>query len=416
MRSGFRCFNWTDGAELPQSGCFYGNATYTPTGTISEIANETFGVEYGAGIASGVMAYEDITLAGITVTGQKVGIANSSSPNGDGVYSGILGLAYPALTSAHPGTNVSNTTFFFDRLPYNPLLYNMHQRGLIDPYFSLVLARTPQNSSSGFGGYLTLGNLPPVKYSNTFARAPVEVTEVLPLNFTSNQRVLSYWSTTISGVVYGPGPNNTTAPSAPQPNNITTSSTITNGTSFHALFDSGVTSVYLPTSIVSAVNALFLPPAIFDSSSGAYVVDCTAIPPQFGLVIDNQTFFLDGRDLIYQTAAPSTEEALCVSSLVSSDLASPAEGVVLNIIGAPFMKNVVSVFDFGVDEMRFARLEGEVTENESQHGSGSGGDGGSGNGTATATSNNGNLSPKTIGSLGYALSLAVLASVVFGAL
>lgn len=261
MRSGFRCFNWTDGAELPQSGCFYGNATYTPTGTISEIANETFGVEYGAGIASGVMAYEDITLAGITLTGQKVGIANSSSPNGDGVYSGILGLAYPALTSAHPGTNVSNTTFFFDRLPYNPLLYNMHQRGLIDPYFSLVLARTPQNSSSGFGGYLTLGNLPPVKYSNTFARAPVEVTEVLPLNFTSNQRVLSYWSTTISGVVYGPGPNNTTTPSAPQPNNITTSSTITNGTSFHALFDSGVTSIYLPTSIVSSVNALFLPPA-----------------------------------------------------------------------------------------------------------------------------------------------------------
>lgn len=133
-------------------------------------------------------------------------------------------------------------------------------------------------------------------------------------------------------------------------------------------------------------------------------------------MIDNQTFFLDGRDLIYQTAAPSTEEALCVSSLVSSDLASPAEGVVLNIIGAPFMKNVVSVFDFGVDEMRFARLEGEVTENESQHGSGSGGDGGSGNGTATGTSNNGNLSPKTIGSLGYALSLAALASVVFGAL
>lgn len=200
----------------------------------------------------------------------------------------------------------------------------MHQRGLIDPYSGLVLARTPQNSFTDFRGYLTLGDLPHVKYSNTFTTVPVEITEALPLNFTSNQSVRSYWSMTLSGVVYGPGLNNTTASADPQPNNITTS-TVTNTNSIHALFDSGVTSIYLSTSIISPVNALFSTPAILDSSSGYYVVDCVARPTQFGLVIRNQTYFLDGRDLLYRMADPSTEEALCVSNLMSSDFASPEE-------------------------------------------------------------------------------------------
>jgi hypothetical protein len=59
---------------------------------------------------------------------------------GDGDNSGLLGLTYPSITSAHPANHTSNATYWFDRLAYNPLLYTMHNQGLIEPYFSLVLA------------------------------------------------------------------------------------------------------------------------------------------------------------------------------------------------------------------------------------------------------------------------------------
>lgn len=238
VKSGFECTNSTDGSELPEASCLYGNATYTPTDTYSEISNQNFGVKYGAGIAQGNMGFEEVTLAGMTVRNQEVGFANKTTPLGDGVSCGLVGLAYPGLTSAHPGNDTDNTTLVYNRLPYTPLLFNMAQQGVIDPFFSIALARTPQNSSSGFGGYLSLGGLPPVNYSSNFSTVPVEVTETLPSNFTSGERVISYWTLTVSGVVYGPG-NAVGSNSLPQPNNITTPETVTNSTPFQAFLDSG---------------------------------------------------------------------------------------------------------------------------------------------------------------------------------
>ncbi|KIX98381.1 uncharacterized protein Z520_05682 [Fonsecaea multimorphosa CBS 102226] len=379
MKKGYRCFDKTNGTELPQSACLYGSATYTPSATYSQIPNEIFGVQYGAGIASGVLAHEEVTLAGITVKNATIAVANSSSPQGDGVNSGILGLAYPALTSGHPANVTDNTTYFYNRLTYNPLLFVMHQQGLIEPYFSLALARTPQNSTSGFGGYLSLGGLPPVPHSDAFTSVSVEIDNSVPIQVTSNERVRAYWTVTVSSIVYGPG-NGTTSHSAPQPNNITTSSTLRNGTSFQAFIDSGNFFSYLPDTVVTSINSLFSPPAVFDATTGLWYVDCAATAPQLGLEIGNQTFFLDGRDLIYQTAQPSSGEAQCVSNLLSSDFSGGAYGeITLNIIGAAFLKNVLTVFDFGANEVRMAKLEGEVTASEGQGQSGNGSSGRNGN-------------------------------------
>ena len=80
-----------------------------------------------------------------------------------------------------------------------------------------------------------------------------------------------------------------------------------------------------------------------------YVVDCSAKAPEFGLSLGDQTFYHDGSDLIYQT-----DEGVCVSSLASSTEVSLGD-VTLNIIGVPFLKNVVAVFDFGKNEMRFSK-------------------------------------------------------------
>ncbi|OQV07519.1 hypothetical protein CLAIMM_11942 [Cladophialophora immunda] len=376
MKNGYQCFDKNNGTKLLQSACLYGSATYTPSATYSEIPDEIFGVQYGAGIASGVLAHEDVTLAGIKVKNAIIGVANSSTPMGDGVNSGLLGLAYPALTSGHPANVTDNTTYFYNRITYNPLLFIMHQQGLIDPYFSLALARTPQNATSGFGGYLSLGGLPPVPHSDKFSSVSVEIDNSVPIQVTSNERVRAYWTVTVSSIVYGPG-NHTVLYSTPKPNNITTSSTLKNTTSFQAFIDSGNFFSYLPDTVVTTVNSLFSPPAVFDATTGLWLVDCTATPPQLGLEIGNQTFFLDGRDLIYQTAEPSSGEAQCVSNILSSDFTEGAAGdLTLNIIGAPFLKNVLTVFDFGANEIRLAKLEGEVTESNGQGQSGSGSDDG----------------------------------------
>ncbi|XHG09030.1 hypothetical protein AWENTII_012110 [Aspergillus wentii] len=226
-------------------------------------------------------------------------------------------------------SNTSNSSYWYDRIVYNPLFTNMYEQGLVAPYFSLALARTAQNSSTGFGGYLSLGTLPPVPHSD-FSIVPVEILDNIPLNYTSGKRVRSYWALTVSGATYGSS---------------------TNSTPFQAFVDSGNYISYLPSAIANSVNALFEPPARYDASLGAYVVDCTAKAPSFGLQIGNQTFFHNGADMIYQTG-----EGICISSVAASENVG-IEGLTLNIIGVPFLKNVVAVFDFGWNEMRFAKLK-----------------------------------------------------------
>ncbi|CAI7585664.1 unnamed protein product [Penicillium glandicola] len=118
----------------------------------------------------------------------------------------------------------------------------------------------------------------------------------------------------------------------------------TNSTSFQAFIDSGNYVSYLPNEIIEPINALFSPPATYDPASGVYIVDCSAKAPEFGVTLGDQTFYHDGSDLIYQTN----------DALASSDEVSLG-GIILNIIGVPFLKNVVAVFDFGKNEMRFAK-------------------------------------------------------------
>ncbi|KAJ5334141.1 uncharacterized protein N7506_007924 [Penicillium brevicompactum] len=332
MENGYTCINATTNGQLPQEDCLYANKTYRSSRTQRRIANENFGIEYGAGIASGFMAYEQVSLGNLTVKKQKVGIANRSNPTGDGVNSGLLGLAYPSITSAHPGNQTDNTTYWYNRLPYDPLVNTMHKQGLIEPYFSLALARSPRNQSTAFGGYLTLGGLPPVSYIPEFSVMPVEIMD-LPSNFTSGKGVRSYWATTVKGATFGV-----------ESNNITTVALDS-----QAFVDSGNYITYLPASIVDKVNGLFSPPAVFNEELQAALVDCAAEPPKFGLTIGNQTFFHNGSDLLFQIS-----DGVCVSSLVASEKI-PLD-ISVNVLGVSFLKNVLTVFDFGRNEMRFSKL------------------------------------------------------------
>lgn len=332
MQAGYICIDSESNLEIPQNDCLYAKA-YHSSRTQRRIANETFGIKYGDGIASGFMAYEQVSLGNVTVKKQKVGIADRSNPMGDGVNSGLLGLAYPSITSAHPGNQTDNTTYWYNRLPYDPLVNTMYKQGSIEPYFSLALARSPHNQSTAFGGYLTLGGLPPVSYSPEFSVVPVEIMDI-PSNFTSGKRVRSYWATTISEASFG----------------VSSSNLTTTTLNSQVFVDSGNYITYLPSIVVDRVNGMFSPPAVYNETLQAAVVDCTAVAPQFGLKIGNETFFHNGSDLLFQVS-----DELCVTSLVASEEIS-LDGLSVNILGVSFLKNVLTVFDFGRNEMRFAKL------------------------------------------------------------
>lgn len=328
----FQCVEPGSGNEVSQEECHFGG-TYQVPNTTESVANQTFGVQYGTGIALGKVAYADVTLNGITIEHQKIGLVDRTDDVNDGIGSGVLGLGFPPLTSAHHGTELDNTTLLLDRAVYDPVFVSMYKEGLTEPWYSFAIERPVENATTGPGGWFGLGELPPVSHSDDWAVAPIEVTEGLPDVLTGGMRQITLMTLTVDGITWGSGSS--------------TNSSITNSTSFQAVVDTGNQLNLIPTAIAEAVNKAFNPPGVFDAESHVYIVDCNATTPDFGIILDGQTFWhRSPEDLIYRH----------VSGFCYSSIAPPAEddGIGLNFLGDAFLRNVVSVFDFGKEEMRFA--------------------------------------------------------------
>lgn len=331
VEKGFRCLDPDTYDKIPEASCTYGKP-YVISDTFQDIRNETFAVQYGTGQASGLLGYEDIIVGGIHVPRQKVGVVSRATNVGDGIDSGLIGFGHDILTSAHPasfdGSNF-NQSFLADRITYESAFTSMWKQGKVDPFFSLAIEHTPLNTSiDKHGGFLALGALPPVKHTNKFANVSVEITEGIPASYTGGKHVITEWTLSVQEVTYGRE---------------------SNSTRFQAVVDSGNYFNLYPPEIAAEINNRFDPPAVLSSEDGAgegvYTVLCDAKAPAHGVKIGNQTFYHDSRDMILQTGEG------CVSSIVA---AIPVDGISLYFLGDPFLKNVVAVFDFEHEEMRFA--------------------------------------------------------------
>jgi hypothetical protein len=251
----------------------------------------------------------------------------------DGRISGIIGFGAPVLTSAHPADfNFTNSSFLTDKIIHNPFFTNAYVEGLVDPYFSVAIDRLAPNTSSGPGGYLALGALPPVPYEEPFTTTPVEVNQLIPLRLTGGEPIITLWTLNVC---------------------TTTTAGNNDAVAFQAVVDSGKPANVYPVDLAAAVNAAFDPPAkLIPSTTGEqmYSVACDASPPTHGVTFANKTFYMAPEDMIIQT------DKGCVSTVTG--LAPDEDGMVLYFLGAGWMRNVVSVFDFGKSEMRFAvRME-----------------------------------------------------------
>ncbi|KAF2433961.1 acid protease [Tothia fuscella] len=298
IKEGFECTD-SNRKAVDESTCNFG-PTYD--GTITQIAGQDFQISYGDGeFVTGVFGTQDVEIAGITVQDQQVALGTSAFWNGDGISSGLVGLAYPAITSAFKG----NT-----RISYDPLFTSMTKQGLSSSMFSMAIQRGGQT-----GGFIAFGGLPPVTFDETFAKTPIQVLT----SGGSSQR--TFYTITPDALVY-------------------TGSAKTQKSQY--IVDSGTTLAYLPTNVAKTLNGLFTPKARLDPSQGAYVVNCNAKAPSLGVKIGGTTFNINPADMVLRD--PS---GLCISGIQDG-------GSGPFILGDVFMQNVVAVFDVGAAEMRFA--------------------------------------------------------------
>jgi aspergillopepsin I len=317
--SGYQCVG-SGGNPQSQSSCKFGKV-YQKTSSYADITNHVFSTKYADGeTLQGKMGRETVDLGGITVQNQTVAIVNKANWKGDGQSSGLIGMAFPSVTRS-----LSNSKL----VRYDPVFFNMYKHKLIDPVFSVALNRPEEGA-----GALALGGLPGshVKHDSKWARAPMEHLAI---------------KTGKSPSPAPPGETDFALYSVKALKFEVNGKSV--GKETRVIIDSGTTMSYLPANVVDAMAQAYSPPA--SKFIGSYSVRCDAKAPKFGIVFNGATMYIDPKDLILQQGMQTG--GACMLSIQGPSGMGGAQAP-FSILGGPFMKSVVSVFDVGAAEIRFA--------------------------------------------------------------
>ncbi|KAJ7232458.1 aspartic peptidase domain-containing protein [Mycena haematopus] len=315
--SGFSCLDLNGTVVSPET-CNFGPAQFDPavSPTFEPFPNVTFFVRYGSGeFLSGPAGFDTVTVGGVSVAHQEIGVPNRNAFLGDGVSEGVLGLAFPGLTSVWNATNGTGSLPVTTQIPYNPFFFNaVAQKEVQKPYFSVSLDR-PTLDNDRKVGLLALGGIAPVPVLDIAVTVP-----------------LQRWARNAAGVVV---PSNAAdakfewysilvdAYTFPGSDALVTASNST-------ILDSGTTLNWVPSEVAAAFNAHFVPPATLDEDSRMYLVDCNATAPPFHV-------------------GSSENATICVSGTQDNGPVVPGNSFIL---GQVFLHNVVSTHN---------PIDGEVT-------------------------------------------------------
>ncbi|KAF2435580.1 acid protease, partial [Tothia fuscella] len=329
----YDCIDLFDGATIPDFECRLG-PQYNTTSTFNQIPEQHFKIAYADGeFLNGIMGREDVTLAGITVPQQTVGIVNYAAWMGDEQSSGLVGLAYPSITRAYAGNNTQQHIKSMN-IAYSPIFTSMTRLNLTAPLFSLALGR------DGKPGVLAFGGLPggAVRHSPKFARASIEFLTMSGADGVIRaQTEYQMYTITADSFIF----------SAKKARYLSKTPKVllqSTSTPTQIIIDSGTTMLFLPFNTTKAINALWSPPAHYNEDSRTYFVHCNATAPRFGVTIGGQTFWINPNDLI--------QDADIGGKICMSGIQPGSDGI--SVLGDIFLKNVLAVFDVGAGEMRFA--------------------------------------------------------------
>lgn len=223
-------------------------------------------------------------------------------------------------TSAYEGTNPSQDSV---QEEYSPLFKTIYTQNLTAPLFSLAILR----DISGPSGYLSLGGTPPVDFVDDFTSTPILITTI-----TGYPKTYDFYTIDVESVQLG-------------------HESLAGG---KYIVDSGTTLNYMPTSIADAINKAFSPPAVYNADEGANIVDCNAKAPSLGITISGTVFYTNPLDMILLAGTDANGNDVCISGIVDGGDDASED---VYILGDVFQKNVVTVFDIGATQLRFAARE-----------------------------------------------------------
>ncbi|KAK4927058.1 peroxiredoxin 1 [Elasticomyces elasticus] len=299
----------------------------------------------------------DVSFGRVTVKNQMVGLASQAAWQGDGVSSGIIGMAYPSLTSAYPGTSGWGDDFCGlgerpgDGSGCNQIVYPSLQQSLffdqkvVNPLFSLTLSR--DKSRTGQSGYLTLGGVPSLSASSVQAGNVFASTKLMVLQEDVRVR---YYVIALQGIVLSAAGQGIPGAGASRMLAIMGGSA---GEQY--IVDSGTTLNFWPTGLMKQINAAFSPPATLDSSTGFWFVDCNAKTPGVGVKIGGLVSWHDPGDLI---RVYDTNGSKCISAIQDSGQ------IGFSILGDKWLNNVLAVFDVGAGMFRAETTTGPIDFHE----------------------------------------------------
>ncbi|KAJ7270727.1 acid protease [Mycena haematopus] len=287
---------WVPSSSCKSSTCSSKSKYRASSSSTGAKQSGTFSIEYGDGSSVSGPVYQDtVSVAGVVATKQLFSpVTTLSSSFADDPTDGILGLAFPAISSLKNGVPFFNTA---------------NQEGTVSAnQFGFLLASN--------GSELFLGGTDATKYTGELEFHDVDTTS-------------GFWQ--VTGVKAKVG-----------------TTTVVSG--IETIIDSGTTIMYGPPASVKKLYAAVEGAKLFDSENGYYSFPC-ATPPQIAFNWGGQDWVISAANInLGQTEEGSS---LCVGALAGQDIGL---GDNVWLLGDSFMKNVYTAFDFGEEAVGFAAI------------------------------------------------------------
>ncbi|KAF1915053.1 aspartic peptidase domain-containing protein [Ampelomyces quisqualis] len=303
--------------QIPQDACRIG-PYYEPS---PELAKELLTREggewseivYASGsFVNGKVFEKQIGIGGVSrgspywIKELKIGMPNEGHWTGNGIASGVLGLAMP-------------------RQPDRPsILGALFKDENIPAVLSLALAHPDSESEPRGGGVIGFGGIPNILTDDNWDSTPIKPPPMTRLGSTIIP---------IMGFHIMPDPGDRSE--LP----LTSSEVFTPLLIFshNMAVDSTTSVIRVPHKVAKYTALLFRTPLKLDPATGLYRVSCEGFAPRFGIRINEKTFFIPTSDLRKRISSFGPDEcALMIQPSERNDLT----------LGTPFLRNVLAVFDY----------------------------------------------------------------------
>lgn len=295
--------------DTGSSNTWVGSGTKFSAGSTGTSTGKKFSVSYGSGDVSGTEYTDTVSLGGVTVSKQSIGVA-SSSDGFEGV-DGIIGFGPEDLTEDTVSGSSEIPTF----------LNNLASQGTISSQI-LGVSFAPESGGDDDddNGELDLGAVDSSKFTGSIGYTDT----------TSTSPYSDYWGITVTETLSG-------------------STKV--GSSANAIVDTGTTLIYIPT---TAYNAwLKAAGGTTDEDEGLATFSKTPTS-NFSFVIGGVTYTLTPAEYIIP-AAQNENIGLPSGTIYSWIADGGSEAADVNfIIGQKFLENFYAVFDTTNSRIGFA--------------------------------------------------------------